>query len=73
VRLSKSEATPEGGLTTVIVVTVAELVQYRGGKERGSFFASAPHDCLNCVPIGPRAPRDSLRVQRRFDLKGSCL
>ncbi|MGO8908442.1 MAG: pyruvate dehydrogenase (acetyl-transferring) E1 component subunit alpha [Bradyrhizobium sp.] len=35
--------------------TPVELFLYWGGDERGNFFAKAPHDFPNCVPVGSHA------------------
>ena len=35
--------------------TPVELFLYWGGDERGNFFANAPHDFPNCVPVGSHA------------------
>jgi pyruvate dehydrogenase E1 component alpha subunit len=36
--------------------TPVELFLYWGGDERGNYFAKAPHDFPNCVPVGSHAP-----------------
>jgi pyruvate dehydrogenase E1 component alpha subunit len=36
--------------------TPTELFLYWGGDERGNYFAKAPHDFPNCVPVGSQAP-----------------
>lgn len=36
--------------------TPTELLLYWGGDERGNYFANAPHDFPNCVPVGSQAP-----------------
>jgi len=36
--------------------TPTELFLYWGGDERGNYFAKAPHDFPNCVPVGSHAP-----------------
>ena len=35
--------------------TPVELFLYWGGDERGNYFAKAPHDFPNCVPVGSHA------------------
>lgn len=36
--------------------TATELLLYWGGDERGNYFAKAPNDFPNCVPVGSHAP-----------------
>lgn len=36
--------------------TPVELLLYWGGDERGNYYANAPHDFPNCVPVGSHAP-----------------
>ena len=36
--------------------TPTELFLYWGGDERGNYFAKAPHDFPNCVPVGSHPP-----------------
>ncbi len=36
--------------------TPTELFLYWGGDERGNYFAKAPYDFPNCVPVGSHAP-----------------
>ena len=36
--------------------TPVELFLYWGGDERGNYFANAPYDFPNCVPVGSHAP-----------------
>ena len=36
--------------------TPTELFLYWGGDERGNYYAKAPHDFPNCVPVGSHAP-----------------
>ena len=36
--------------------TPTELFLYWGGDERGNYFAKAPNDFPNCIPVGSHAP-----------------
>lgn len=36
--------------------TPVELLLYWSGDERGNYYANAPHDFPNCVPVGSHAP-----------------
>ena len=37
-------------------MTMVENLLYWGGDERGNYYAKAPHDFPNCVPVGSHAP-----------------